>query len=1089
VVFEVHRADRSDLLAEGLAQLLRDPLPDPFARELVIVPARGVERWLSQRLSHRLGPSRGGDDGVCAGVDFRSPTSLMAEILGTRDADPWAPESLMWPLLRVIDEVVEEPWARVLAEHLGHGVAGDEGELRRGRRLAVSRRLAGLFASYAVQRPALLADWEAGGAGDGGGGELPADLAWQPELWRRLVDRVGVPSPVRRQETVVEHLRSGADDLDLPERVSLFGHTRLSAGEAELLAALGVRRDVHLWLPHPSDELWQQVRESPPSGWRRDDHSHVQVTHPLLAAMARDVREVETILLGSGATDDDVRRVADRPATLLGRLQADLADNTAPVERATPDGTVQVHACHGPARQVEVLREVVLGLLADDDTLEPRDILVMCPDIEAYAPLISGAFGLGEAVRGSHPGHRLRVMLADRSPTQTNPLLGVLSRLLDLADGRAEATRVLDLLATDPVRRRFGFSVKDLETMTTWVTSAGVRWAWDQSGRDRFGLADFPQNTWRFGLDRVLAGVAMSDDSGLWIGPTLPLDDVSTTDISLAGRLAEAVDRLQALTGRLSGVHEVGEWLDLLRDAMEQLADVPRGEEWQFAQAHRELAALGREASTGSALELRLPDVRALLHKQLAGRPTRANFRTGTLTVCTMTPMRSVPHRVVCLLGLDDGVFPRGGAIDGDDVMARLPRVGERDVRSEDRQLFLDAIMSASQRLVITYTGFNESTGQSRPPSVPLREFLDVVEHTAGADIVQEHRSQAFHPDYLVPGRIHERAPFSFDPDAASAARAAAGERRRPTVLAALEPGPVADPGDVDLRDLVDVVTSPVRGFLRRRLQIDLPREADEVNDSMPVELDGLTSWQVGDRILHEVLRGRAPADACQYEWRRGTMPPGRYGWRRTLGLAAAVGPLVELFDMSTQGITPAARDIDLDLGGGRRLTGTVTGLYDHRLVRVNYSRLRAKQRLEAWVSLVALSAAHPGHWVARAIGRGEADAPARATYAAVDEPMPILTDLVALHDLALSRVLPLSPDTGRLYAQTADSTRPRWMVERDLKDQWRKESPGTDLVTAWGRRPSWEDLVSAPATGGGEHLFGELAVRRWRPALALEQE
>jgi exodeoxyribonuclease V gamma subunit len=444
---------------------------------------------------------------------------------------------------------------------------------------------------------------------------------------------------------------------------------------------------------------------------------------------------------------------------------------------------------------------------------------------------------------------------------------------------------------------------------------------------------------------------------------------------------------------------------------------------------------------------------------------------------------------VVCLLGLDDGIFPRGGSIDGDDVLARLPRVGERDVRSEDRQLFLDAIMSATERLVITYTGFNESTGHGRPPSVPLRELLDVVNRAAGADVVQEHRSQAFHPDYLLPGRIHEHAPFSFDPDAASAARAAAGERTPPLVLASLAPGPPAEPGDLDLRDLIDVVTQPVRGFLRRRLQIDLPREADEVSDSMPVELDGLTGWQVGDRILHEVLGGRTPADACQYEWRRGTMPPGRYGWRRTLGLAAAVGPLVELFDTSTQGISPEARDIAVDLGSGRRLTGTVTGIYDHRLVRVNYSKLKAKQRLEAWISLVALSAAHPGHWVARAIGRGEADAPARATYAAVDDPMPILTDLVALHDLAMSRVLPLAPDTGRLYAQTAGSTRPQWMVERDLKDQWRKESPATDLVTAWGHRPSWEELVAVPSTQGGEHLFGELAVRLWRPALALEQE
>lgn len=1095
MAFEVHRADRSDLLAEGLAELLADPLPDPFARELVIVPARGVERWLSQRLSHRLGPTggpRGGHgDGVCAGVDFRSPTSLIAEVLGTRDADPWAPETLMWSLLRVIDTVADEEWARVLAEHLGHDLPGEEGELRRGRRLAVARRLAGLFASYAVQRPALLVDWESGGCGDGGGRELPDDLAWQPELWRRLLAEVGVPSPVVRQAEVVRRLRDDRDLVahDLPPRLSLFGHTRLSAAEAELLAALGSHRDVHLWLPHPSDSLWQQVRDTPPGGWRHDDHSHVGVTHPLLAVMARDVRESQATLLAAGVSDHDVRRVADRPDTLLGRIQRDLTGNVLPTRGAGADDTVQVHACHGPARQVEVLREVLLGLLADDSTLEPRDILVMCPDIEAYAPLISGAFGLGEAVAGSHPGHQLRVMLADRSPTQTNPLLGVLGRLLDLADGRAEATRVLDLLASDPVRRRFGFSDRDLETITDWVTSSGVRWAWDQTGRDRFGLAAFPQNTWRFGLDRVLAGVALSDDSELWIGPTLPLDDVSTTDISLAGRLAEAVDRLQALTERLTGVHDVEVWLTLLRDAMEQLADVPRGEEWQFAQAHRELAALGRDAATGSTLRLRLSDVRALLDRQLAGRPTRANFRTGTLTVCTMTPMRAVPHRVVCLLGLDDGVFPRGGSIDGDDVLARLPRVGERDVRSEDRQLFLDAVMSARDRLVITYTGFNESSGQARPPSVPLREFLDVVTRTAGTDVVLEHRSQAFHPDYLVAGQIHEHEPFSFDPDAAAAARAAAGDRSVPRPLAELEPVDPPELADIDLRDLIDVVTQPVRGFLRRRLQIELPREEDRVSDSMPVELDGLTSWQVGDRLLHEVLRGRPPADACQAEWRRGTMPPGRFGWRQTRALAAATGPLVEMFESATQGLTPQARDLAVDLGGGRRLIGSVTGLYDNRLVRVGYSRLKAKQRLEAWISLVALTAAHPGHWLARSIGRGEAEAPARATYAPVDDPMPVLRDLVALHDLALRRVLPLTPDTGRLYARTATTSRPHWMVERDLKDQWRKENASIDLVTAWGGRPSWEDLTAAPATAGGEHLFGELAVRLWRPVLEREQE
>lgn len=1086
MTFTVHRAERADLLAEGLADLLRTPLPDPFATELVIVPARGVERWLSQRLSHRLGNATGLADGVCAGVDFRSPGSLVAEILGTRDEDPWTPATLMWPLLRVIDAAAGEDWARVLSEHLGHGIPGEEGELRRGRRLAVSRRLAGLFASYAVQRPALLADWESGGADDGGGRELPPDLRWQPELWRRVVREVGQPSPVVRHATTVAALAADEIALDLPTRISLFGHTRLSSTEAELLAALGTHRDVHLWLPHPSAALWADQRDRTATGWRDADVSHVDVRHPLLAAMGRDIREVEAMLVAVGAVDTDVVASPDRPATVLGHVQSDVAANAEPAPRDEVDDSVQVHACHGPARQVEVLREVLLGLMADDPTLEPRDILVMCPDIDEYAPLISGAFGLGDAVAGSHPGHQLKVMLADRSPTQTNPLLGVLTRIVELADGRAESSRVLDLLAADPVRRRFGFSDSDLETMAAWVTRAGIRWAWDTEGRDRYGLADFPQNTWRFGLDRILAGVALSDDSGLWIGPTLPLDDVSTTDISLAGRFAEAIDRLSAFTGRLAGTHDVQEWLEMLRDGIELLADVPRGEEWQLAQVRRELAALGTAA--GEQLVLRLPDVRALLDAQLGGRPTRANFRTGTLTVCTMTPMRSVPHRVVCLLGMDDGVFPRGGSLDGDDVLARLPRVGERDVRSQDRQLFLDAIMAATDHLVITYTGYSEASGQERPPSVPLREFLDVVERTTGAAVITTHHSQPFHPDYLVPGRIHVTEPFSFDPDAARAARAAAGERTVPEPLSVLDAGP-APVEDVELADLVEVLTNPVKAFLRSRLKIDLPREEDELSDTMPVSLGGLDRWQVGDRMLREIRGGRAPEDALQAEWRRGTMPPGRLGWRATKEVVAAVGPLVEHFESSTQGVLPKARDLQVDLGGGRRLVGTVGGLYGNRIVRVSFSRLRAKQRLEAWISQVALTASGPGDWLARAIGRAATgDAPALATYGPVEEPGALLAELVALHDLALSRVLPMAGDTSRLYARSAGSRQAAWQVQNDLRDQWRRENSSPEMVAAWGHRPTWDEITAERATGpGAEHLFGELALRLWTPVLATE--
>ncbi len=1088
----VHRAERADLLAQRLADLLADPLPDPFAQELVVVPARGVERWLSQRLSHRLGRGPGREDGVCAGVDFWLPTQLVAGILGVGDRDPWGRQALAWPVLRAVDASLDQGWAKVLAEHLGHdsapGLDEAERELRRGRRFAVARRLAGLFASYAEQRPDLLADWESGGRGDGGGGELPPDLAWQPELWRAVVAEVGPPTPAERHADVTRRLRSGALDPPLPDRLSLFGPTRISATDIDLLSAVAVRRDVHVWLPDPSGAAWGSDVATVPPMWRRDDDSQSRMVNPLLAAMGRDVREVRSRLVLAGAVDSGDATTPDRAPTVLGDLQQDIAADRRPTDRGHHDQSVQVHACHGPARQVEVLREVLLGMLADDPTLEPRDIVVMCPDIEGYAPLISAAFGLGEAVAGVHPGHRLRVLLADRSPSATNPLLAVLAQLLDLADGRAEASRVLDLLSTGPVRRRFGFSEDNLESIVEWVTEAGVRWAWNGSGRRDFGLADFPQNTWRFGLDRVLAGVALSDDSGLWLGPTLPYDDVSSSDITLVGRLAEAVDRIQALTEQLRGAHPVQHWLAVLSDGVEQIAEADRGEEWQLAQLREELAALtdAAYAGPGAGVELRLPDVRSMLHSRLAGRPSRANFRTGSLTVATLTPMRSVPHRVICLLGLDDGVFPRAGSIDGDDVLARGPRTGERDPRSEDRQLFLDAIMAAGERLVITYSGFHEATGQVRPPAVPLREFLDAVSATTGTDVVREHRSQAFHRDYLTGGAAKS---FSFDPAAVAAARAAGGRRVGVRELHELRLDP-PPPGEIALGDLIDVVTNPVRAFLRRRLEIDLPRERDEVDDAMPVELRGLDRWQAGERMLREIVAGRGIEDVLQAEWRRGTMPPGRLGWRIAQELAGSALGLADVFESSTQGVDPRARDVRVELGDDRAVVGTVAGLFDRRLVRVGYSRLTGKQRLEAWVSLVALSAAVPGSWKARAIGRSaEGDVPARATYDAPDDPSAVLRDLVALHDRVLTGIVPLAPETGRLFASTRDSSKPAWMVEKDLAEAWRRDNAGAEMLVAWGHRPTWAEATELPGGPGEPHLFGELATRLWAPALAKEVE
>ena len=1091
----LHRADRTDVLASGLGDLLSDPLPDPFAKELVLVSARGMERWLSQRLSHVLGRGDAAD-GVCAGVEFRNPHSLIAELTGTGTNpadDPWSPDAMVWPLLEVIDASLDEGWCRTLAAHLGHFETGEaEKELRLGRRYAVARRIAGLFASYARQRPHLLIDWL-----DGGSGGLPSDVDWQPPLWRALAKLVPADPPHIRHQKTVARLRDSA--VDLPQRLSLFGHTRLPATEVELIWALATHHDLHLWLPHPSDDLWRALTGVRGAVPRREDVSHRTVGHPLLATLGRDLRELQRGLPAEVATDEHLPGTT-RPETLLGWLQSDVAANAVrPQGRtlSTSDRSVQVHACHGPARQVDVLREVLLGLLADDPTLEPRDILVMCPDIETYAPLINADFGLGDILHGAHPAHLLRMRLADRSLVQTNPLLGVATQVLSLAGGRVTASEVLNLAQAAPVRARFGFTDDNLDDITRWVRQSNIRWGFDQEHRRPYGV-DFVHNTWRFGIDRVLTGVALSDDAHAWIDSTLPLDDVSSNRVELAGRFAEFVDRLQRTVDSLTRTQPLRDWIAGLTDGIARLTRIGDADAWQSSQLDREFGDVLSGAGTRADTAMRMPDVKALLERRLAGRPTRANFRTGTLTVCTMVPMRSVPHRVVCLVGLDDGVFPRRGIVDGDDVLGRDPMTGERDIRSEDRQLLLDAIGAATEKLVITYTGANAYSGQPRPPAVPLAELLDALEATAPDAvrdrIVVHHPLQPFDVRNVIPGRLVPDVPFTFDSTVLKAARVSVGQRsEQPRFVAG--PLPPRPPEDVALVDLVAYFRDPVKGFFRE-LDYTLPWDVDGVDDEMPVDIDALEEWTVGDRLLTDMLRGMTPDDARQAEWRRGTLPPGRLGWRKATELRDQ-SQLLAAAAMRYRNAAVHTYDVDVPLGDARRLTGTVSQVFGERLVSVTYSKLGGKHLLESWIPLLALHAHDSSRdWSAVCIGRPKRGTTPREEGLGRPEgsAVELLRDLVAIYDAGRREPLPLPIKTS--YA---------WACARHMGDdpekaasyRWRSGNyPGEDQepaqVRAWGQN-AWLSELMQPLRPGEEcdgetNRLGAYAARLWLPMLRAER-
>jgi exodeoxyribonuclease V gamma subunit len=988
-MLQVHRAERADRLVEALGDLLVEPGGDPMVAEVVSVPTRGIERWLSQRLSGRLGASPGRADGVCANVDFPFPGALVARALGAAaghegEADPWRPERSVWPLLELVDECAQEPWLRPFTAHVQ-----ESGPEQGTRRFAAVRHVADLYDRYGVHRPELLRAWA---RGDTAG--VAADGRWQAELWRRLRDRIGTPSPAERLSDACAALADDPEMVDLPSRISLFGLTSLPASYLDVLGALAAARDVHLFLLHPSPVLWDRLAAGPARRGlaRRDDASAELGGNRLLASWGRDAREMQLVLSATGDIDVDEHRPAPAPPpTLLGRIQADVrADRQPPGPPSgagdgadlrplldPDDRSLQVHACHGRGRQVEVLRDAILHLLEDDAALEPRDVIVMCPDIETFAPLIHATFGGAspapedeededaDAPRGPAD---LRVRLADRSLRQTNPVLGVVSLLLELAGSRVTASEVLDLAGRDPVRRRFGFDDDDLRRLEEWVVGSGIRWGLDAEHRRTFGLNGLGANTWQAGLDRTLLGAAMTGNRPRLYGDVLPLDDVDSGDIELAGRLAELLARLGAALHALSGSRPVADWASAIADAAVRLTATADGDAWQAAQLRRMLDELVDEAGatgTPSLAPLGLMDVVALLGDRLKGRPTRANFRTGHLTICTLVPMRSVPHRVVCLLGLDDGVFPRVTERDGDDLILAAPQVGDRDARSEDRQLLLDALLAAEDHLVVTYTGRDERTNQARPPAVAVGELLDMVDRTVAVTgggaardrVVTVHPLQPFDARNFTLGAIVARRPWSYDAAGLAGARAARGPRRDPGPFLG---GPLPDAGTdvVALADLERFLQHPVRAFLRLRLGIRPGDRASEVEDALPVELDALERWDLGDRLLGAAMAGE-DLDACVAAERvAGHLPPGALAERAIASVRGVVGAIAGALGGFGPGRSSA--DVHLALDDGTVLVGTVPDVHDDVLLRVTFSKLGPGPRLATWVRVLALAVSRP---------------------------------------------------------------------------------------------------------------------------------
>lgn len=1032
----VYRSNGTEVLADRLAHLLRVPSGGPFDPETIVVQGRGMAVWLSQQLSlrHR----------VAANTDFTYPRQLVMRafraVLGEDAVTEVgaSEERLLWSVLAALPRLVSSPEFVRVSHYLADDATGV-------RRFQLADRIATRFDQYITYRPEMVRAWDLGE--DGG---VAAEQAWQPILFRALG---GAGRHVAALEEMYrDALRRGKRPGGLPARVVLFGISSLPPLFVRVIAALAPYVGLHFFAFAPSPEdFWNQAKREELvralDAAKDPIDLHLDVGSPFLASMGALGAEFETVL-ESGLAEVGVLRVDEslfvpsQAPGMLGAVQRsiyELRGGPAGDQRRAvlpdDDGSISVHSCHGPMREVEVLHDRLLDLLTRAGSkYEPRDIVVMTPDVDAYAPFIEAVF---DRARGTH---YIPYRISDRSVRVDSPVIDAFQRVLGLVGGRAEASLVLDLLNLTPIQRKFGVDPNEIEQVSEWIVASGIRWGIDEEHREQHGQPKERQNTWRFGLDRLLLGYAMTTSGrGLFEG-VLPFEEIEGKSAELLGSVANFAEVLFFTLRKLEGKRSLALWRNDLGAALSLLIARESRSEWQ----HRViLAALDEIVDSAAAAGLEedfdLDVVRALLERRIDTSYPERGFLASGVTFCAMLPMRSIPFRIVCLLGMNDGAYPRSSRpVDFDLIRKGSPRPGDRDRRKDDRYLFLEALTAARDALLVTYTGQSIRDNAMRPPSVVVSELLDGVARLFSPNapwaseierldelrerLVLRHPLQGFSPRNFD-GK-HPRL-FSFVDAYRGGAVHAAGKRTLPPPFfetALPPPDEDADRG-IALAELVRFFEDPVLYLLTRRLGVFLKDTAVDIPDREPVEVRGLDRWKLGSAFLEESLDDVGRAVTLELARARGSLPFGRYGAL----VHADIDTISQEIARRVREVRAGGRASPVAVNGvlpdGTRLMGELGDAWEKGLFRHQFSRIRAKYEFSLWVRHVILCwAAKPD---ASSVLVGQLDPPKRpvvtVTFAPMSNPEAYLVKLVGFYRAGLSAPLRYTPASALKYAEALE--------------------------------------------------------------------
>ncbi|MFV8833373.1 exodeoxyribonuclease V subunit gamma [Aquisalimonas sp.] len=1086
-MFYVYHHHDQIRLAELLAVLRQRQPAAPLAPDTVLVPNRSVGRWLQMELA--------GSEGVAANLSLPLPAKFVWGILSsslpeTPDSSAFERGNLRWHLYTLLPRIAASQ-PRV-ARYL-------DGTPRELRRLQLADQLADVFDQYLIYRRDMLLAWERGE------GEQRSPADWQAPIWRALVDALTERHRARLLGEFIDAVEAGKplERSRWPARIYCFGLMNLPPDYLRLLYALGREIDIHYLLPNPSEAYWGDIQRQPvsvfdtPEPGTEPGEAPITQGHPLLASLGHSARDFLRVLYADELAAIQEPELGDALAyeppgddTLLHRLQSGVIRMNAaatPPGCAENDASLQLHACHGPLREVQVLHDQILDRLAADDTLQPRDILVMLPDVAAYAPAIHSVFGNPDNQQ------RLPYTVSDQPRLSSHPIALTVSELLNLPLSRWSASEVLALAAVPAVMRRFSLDDGDLDLLRHWLQQAGVRWGLDADTRTQHGAGSWEQNTWRFGLDRLLLGLAQPRSDTLVDG-VAPWPDLEGGSTAALGRLWLLVDTLRQWRDTMTEPAPADTWHQRLNAIMEALflADRDDADERAALEAvHEAVAVLGEAHRSLGDEPLGWEAVREAVGAALQDSGERQPFLGGGITFCGLMPLRALPYRMIALLGMNDGDFPRQERNRSFNLIRRFPRTGDASVRDDDRLLFLQSLMAARDVFYVSYTGQDVRSGETLEPAPVVGELLDFLhrhhlpDHTrraAGEQLVTTQPMQPFSPRYFSTA---DAAVFTFQGDwhPATLAMHETRDDPRPFVDGArLAPEPEAV---IALDNLKRVLDHPARHFLRDCLRLRLERDDTTVDDDEPHTLDGLTAHQLRHELFAAACSSGEPLPPAPDPVlrARGVLPPPPLDLGIYREQMEQINPLLPLWQQwHAEHPEPTPVDVDITLPDGRRLAGRLADTRPDGLRRVRPGTLRANHRLADWIDYLALAASGaPGSLRCA----GLADGAVQILGAQVEpaHALTLLQSLVDVHDQARQQPLCFMPGLATTFMEKQS---PHWTskpkdAQAALED--RNGYLGRTWYPAWElANDPWFPLVAPPPTllgdDAGSSAFCRLATQ-----------